>query len=120
MAQHAFANHTFVVDERAVQASEISEHEAITTQLDDAVFLRDNPVQKLNRIAWVPPERVVRLQFGHLLTLWSCKQKSGHNRRKQASLTGEVAQASISSVALRAQGKLGTGRVWSGSVCSLV
>jgi hypothetical protein len=52
------AAHALVVDERPVEAAQIAQHEVVAAQLDDAVLLRDDLVEELDRVVRVAPERV--------------------------------------------------------------
>jgi hypothetical protein len=42
--KHPFSDYSFVIDEGSVEAAEVSEDEAVTPQLDDAVLFRHDSV----------------------------------------------------------------------------
>ena len=58
VSQHDLAAHALAVDVRAVQASEVAQHEAPVALLEDAVLLRNDLVEELDRIVRMPPQAV--------------------------------------------------------------
>ena len=46
--------------------------------LDDAVLLRDDLVEELNRVRWMAPQRVVHAKLDDLLAIRGRQQQPGH------------------------------------------
>jgi hypothetical protein len=67
--QLALTVDALAVHVRAVQTSEIAQHEVGTTPLEDAVLLRDDLVQQLDRVTRMPAKRVEVAQVHDLLAV---------------------------------------------------
>jgi len=61
-----------------VQAAEVAQHELSTPTLDDAVLLRHNLVEELDRVRGVAAERVMRGEIHDLLAFWGREQQPCH------------------------------------------
>jgi len=61
-----------------VQAPEVPKDELHATALDDAVLLRNNLVEELDRVGRVAAQRVVHAQLDDLLAFRGRQQQPGH------------------------------------------
>ena len=69
MSQGAFAADSLAVDVGPVETAEILENKGAGALDDAAMLLGHNLVQELDRIARMPPERVLWQQLDNLLSL---------------------------------------------------
>jgi hypothetical protein len=76
--QRGLAAHALVVDERPVQAAQIAQDPAIRAQLDDAVLLRDDLVEELDRVVRMAPERIHRAKIDRLLAFRGRQYQPSH------------------------------------------
>lgn len=78
VAKGSLPDDPFVVDIGAIQAAEIAQYIELPTLLNDAMFLRYDSVQELNRVAWVATEGVVRGKLDDLLAFGCREQQTSH------------------------------------------
>ena len=69
------------IDVGPVEAPKISQHELGPALLDDAVLLRDDLVEQLDGVAWVPPQAVVGAKFHNDLALRGSENNTRHSTR---------------------------------------
>ena len=78
MLQGLLPADTLAVDVRAVQAPEVAEDEDPVALLENAVLLRDDLVEELDRVVRMPPEAVYRAQLDRLLPLVCGEDQTCH------------------------------------------
>ena len=78
MPERSLAAHALAVDIRAVQTAEIAQDELAFAQLNEAMVLRDNLVEQLNRVVRMAPEAVDRPEFNRLLSFSGSEDQPGH------------------------------------------
>jgi hypothetical protein len=76
--QRGLAAYPLVIDERPVQATQISQDELRSAELDDAVLFGNDLVEKLNRVVGVAPQRVHGPQLDGLLPFGGLQDQSSH------------------------------------------
>ena len=76
--ERLLAANALAVDVRAVEAPQISEDEHPLALLEDAVLLRHDLVEKLDRVVGMPPEAVDRTQLDRLLPLGCREDQACH------------------------------------------
>ena len=81
VAHHLFAADALTVDLGAVQAAEIAEHEPAVALLEDAVLLRDDLVEQLDRVVRVTTEAVDRPKLDRLSAFCGCQDQPCHSCR---------------------------------------
>jgi len=83
MAQELFAADTFAVYVSPVQAAKITQQELSFTQLDDAVLLRHDLVEELDRVVRMPAEAVRRAKVDRLRPLGGGEDQSCHKSGRE-------------------------------------
>lgn len=78
MFQRCLAAYPFVIDERPVQAAEVTKDELRSSKFDDAVFFRDDFIEQLNRVVGVTPQRIHGPQLDGLLPFGGLQDQSSH------------------------------------------
>ena len=76
--QHHLATDALAVDVRAVEAPEVAQNDAAVALLEDAVLLRDNLVEELDRVVRMPAEAVDGAQLDRLLSLRGREDQTRH------------------------------------------
>lgn len=78
VAEHHLAADPLAVDVRAVERAEIAQDHAPVPLLEDAVLLRDDLVEELDRVVRVTPEAVDGSKLDRLLSFGGRKNESSH------------------------------------------
>jgi hypothetical protein len=76
------AAYPFVVDERSVEAAEVSEDPSVRPYLNDAVLFGDNLVEELDRVVRMPPKRIYLAKVDRLLALGGLQNQASHRSWK--------------------------------------
>ena len=74
------------VDISPVETPEIAEHVRLAALLDEAVLLRDDFIEELDRVRRMATQRVLGAQVYDLLTFRCCEQKTRHLKIQRLSL----------------------------------
>ena len=82
MLQRHLAANALAIHERPVQAAEVAQDEPAVARLDDAMLLRDDLVEELNRIVWVAPKAIDRSKLDRLLPFGGRQEKLGHEGKR--------------------------------------
>ena len=78
MTKRSFAIDSLIIDVRTVEAAQIAEPVPVRSQLDDAVLLGHDAIEKLHRVVRMTPERVDRAKLDRCMTLRGGKDESRH------------------------------------------
>jgi hypothetical protein len=93
--QVPLALNTVSVDEGAVEATQVAKDKALGPLLDDAVLLRDDFVQQLDRVAGMPAKRVGLTQLDDLLSFRCRENKTSHGQGELSCESG-MSQSGLS------------------------
>src|ERR1700690_120743 len=83
--EHRFAADALSVDVRSVQAAEIAKDETAVALFYDAMLLRNDFIEELDRVVRVPPEAIDWAELNRLLSFGGCEDQLCHARVVHAS-----------------------------------